>query len=69
MNKQTINQTYYQKHATQLREQRRLTYQAQKQAQKSQDKTKLSSYYKASNIQILMSLKDYLESSLQAQRL
>ena len=61
MNRQSINQTYYQKNQAKLQEKRRLNYQKQKQPTTKQKP--LADYYRANNIQILFSLKDYVESS------
>ena len=69
MNRQKINKTYYQKNQPKLTEQRRLNYQHQKQQTKTQSKNNLSDYYRANNIKVLISLKDYIESSPPKQRL
>jgi len=69
MNKTEINKTYYQINQAKLKEQRKLRYQAQTQQIKTESKTKLSNYYRANNIQVLVSLKDYLASSADKQKL
>jgi hypothetical protein len=69
MNKQFLNKTYYQTHQKQIKERRKARYQAQKQQTKSQPKKNLSNYYRANNIKVLISLKDYVESSPLKQKL
>ena len=67
MNKQVLNKTYYQNHKEKIKEQKKERYHTQKQQNKTLSKT--SDYYKAANIQILLSLKDYVESSPQKMKL
>jgi len=69
MIKQQLNKIYYQLNQAKLKEQRKLRYQAQTQQIKTESKTKLSNYYRANNIQVLVSLKDYLASSADKQKL
>jgi len=65
MKKQQLNKIYYQTHQEQLKERRNVRYHATK----TQSKNKDSDYYRANNIQILLSLKDYIESSPQKRKL
>jgi beta-lactamase class A len=63
MNRQIVNQTCYQKNQQNLQEQRRQTYLKNKQQPKTNTKSNLANYYHANNIKVLITLKDYIESS------
>jgi hypothetical protein len=67
MNKQALNKTYYQTHKEKIKERKKERYHTQKEQNKTLSKT--SDYYKAANIQILVSFKDYLESAPEKMKL
>ena len=69
MNKQQLNKTYYQTHQELIKTRQKARYHAQKEQNKTQSKNKTSEYYRANNIQILLSLKDYLESNAEKMKL
>ena len=62
MNRTLINQAYYLKNQEKLKLQRKLKYQSQK-SPKPIKPNNLGDYYHANNIKVLISLKDYLDSS------
>ncbi|WNE40221.1 MAG: hypothetical protein GBAus27B_000288 [Mycoplasmataceae bacterium] len=63
MNRTLINQAYYLKNKAKLQELRRTKYQSQKSQSPATTKKDLGDYYHANNIRVLISLKDYLDSS------
>jgi hypothetical protein len=69
MNKQIINQSYYLKNKSKLQELRKAKYQSQKSQSQSNKKKDIGEYYHANNIKVLISLKDYLDSSLERMKL
>jgi hypothetical protein len=69
MNKQQLNKTYYQTHQELIKTRQKARYHAQKEQNKIQTKKKVSNYYRANNIQVLISLKDYLASNAEKMKL
>ncbi|CAI2185593.1 10288_t:CDS:1 [Funneliformis geosporum] len=59
--KQQIDKEYYQKNKEKKRAERKERYQQQKKQTKSTAKQGLAKYYKAENIRVLISLKEYTE--------
>jgi hypothetical protein len=69
MTKQQLNKTYYQNHQEVIKARQKERYHRKKQHQKKKVKTARANYYHANNIKVLISLKDYLESSSEKMKL
>ncbi|WNE40755.1 MAG: hypothetical protein mread185_000212 [Mycoplasmataceae bacterium] len=69
MNKQILNKTYYQKNQEIIKAGQKERYQSKKQQTHSLKKSNLGEYYYANNIRILISLKEYLDSSPERMKL
>jgi|SRR6185503_7057418 len=67
--RQEINRKNYQKHKDQRKEQRRARYVQQKEQTELSTKQIHSKYYQASNIKILLTLKEYTELNQQKRKL
>ena len=69
MNKTQINHNYYQLNKEKLKAKQKERYQLSKQQSSFSQKKDLGDYYHANNIKVLISLKDYLDSSPERMKL